>query len=98
MPSGDPHDAERREAPEPRAASGPTRRRWRGPIGTWPAVGITLAVLVAANLTLHYRSGPLGLVTAVVASALLLGVLHWAGGTRAWPRARSPAVPGGRWP
>ncbi|MFD9727417.1 CPBP family intramembrane glutamic endopeptidase [Streptomyces sp. NPDC059072] len=52
-------------------------------IGTWPAVGLTVAVLVAANLLLHRWSGPVGLVTAVVVSALLLGVLRWAGGTRA---------------
>ncbi|MFF4007820.1 CPBP family intramembrane glutamic endopeptidase [Streptomyces sp. NPDC001717] len=52
-------------------------------IGTWPAVGLTVAVLVAANLLLHRWSGPVGLVAAVVVSALLLGVLRWAGGTRA---------------
>ncbi|KOU90601.1 CAAX protease [Streptomyces sp. XY58] len=42
-----------------------------------------MAVLVTANLAVHYGSGPLGLVTAVAASALLLGVLHRAGGTAA---------------
>ncbi|MFB6619731.1 lysostaphin resistance A-like protein [Streptomyces sp. NPDC085524] len=52
-------------------------------IGTWPAVGLTVAVLVAANLVLHRWSGLPRLVTAVVVSALLLGVLRWAGGTRA---------------
>ncbi len=83
MPSGDPGDAEPREAPGPRAASDPPGRRRRGPLGTGPAVGLTLAVLVAANLAVHYRSGLPGLVTAVVASALLLGVLRGAGGTRA---------------
>ncbi|MFD7834315.1 CPBP family intramembrane glutamic endopeptidase [Streptomyces sp. NPDC059761] len=59
----------------------PRDRRRR--IGTWTAVGITVAVLAAANLALHRWSGLPGLVTAVVVSALLLGVLHWAGGTRA---------------
>ncbi|MFJ6778896.1 lysostaphin resistance A-like protein [Streptomyces yangpuensis] len=83
MPSGDPGDAEPREAPGPRAASDPPGPRRRGPLGTWPAVGLTLAVLVAANLAVHYGSGLSGPVTAVVASALLLGVLRGAGGTRA---------------
>ncbi|KJY18230.1 CPBP family intramembrane glutamic endopeptidase [Streptomyces virginiae] len=46
-------------------------------------MGLTLAVLVTANLAVHYWSGPFGLVTAVAASALLLGVLHRAGGTAA---------------
>ncbi|MFE5979094.1 CPBP family intramembrane glutamic endopeptidase [Streptomyces wedmorensis] len=59
------------------------RSRWRGPIGTWPAVGLTVAVLVAANLLLHHWTGPLRLVAAVAVSALLLGVLRWAGGTLA---------------
>ncbi|MBZ9594502.1 CPBP family intramembrane metalloprotease [Streptomyces erythrochromogenes] len=72
MPSGDPGDAEPREAPGPRR---------RGPLGTLPAVGLTLAVLVAANLAVHHGNGPSGLVTAVVASVLLLGVLRGAGGT-----------------
>ncbi|MFD8635323.1 CPBP family intramembrane glutamic endopeptidase [Streptomyces sp. NPDC059533] len=52
-------------------------------IGTWPAVGLTVAVLVVANLVMHRWSGPIGVLTAVVVSALLLGVLRWAGGTRA---------------
>ncbi|MCJ1676007.1 CPBP family intramembrane metalloprotease [Streptomyces sp. APSN-46.1] len=42
-----------------------------------------MAVLVAANLVMHRWSGLFGLVTAVAVSALLLGVLRWAGGTRA---------------
>ncbi|MGT2527048.1 CPBP family intramembrane glutamic endopeptidase [Streptomyces nojiriensis] len=52
-------------------------------IGTWPAVGLTVAVLVVANLVMHRWSGPIGVLTAVMVSALLLGVLRWAGGTRA---------------
>ncbi|KAF3469893.1 CPBP family intramembrane metalloprotease [Streptomyces sp. Tu 3180] len=44
-------------------------------------MGLTVAVLVAANSALHRWSGPFGLVTAVVASVLLLGVLRRAGGT-----------------
>ncbi|MEU9860590.1 type II CAAX endopeptidase family protein [Streptomyces sp. NPDC047971] len=50
-------------------------------IGTWPAVGITLVVLIAANLATHHWPGLPGLATAVVAGALLLGVLRAAGGT-----------------
>ncbi|MFB7374994.1 lysostaphin resistance A-like protein [Streptomyces sp. NPDC056222] len=50
-------------------------------LGTWQAVGITLAVLVAANLAIHRWTGLPGLVTAVVAGVLLLGVLRAAGGT-----------------
>ncbi|MFB7178419.1 lysostaphin resistance A-like protein [Streptomyces sp. NPDC056257] len=59
------------------------RSRRRGRIGTWPAVGLTVAVLVAANLAVHHWPGLPGLVTAVVVSALLLGVLFGAGGTLA---------------
>lgn len=68
MPSRDPDDAE---------------RRWRGPIGTWPAVVLVVAVLVAANVLLHQWTGPIRLVAAVAVSVLLLGVLRWAGGTLA---------------
>ncbi|MFI1148082.1 lysostaphin resistance A-like protein [Streptomyces sp. NPDC020817] len=57
-------------------------RRLR-PIGTWPAVGVTVAVLAAANLALHRWSGLWGVGTAVVVSAVLLGVLRLAGGTLA---------------
>ncbi|MER6779051.1 MULTISPECIES: CPBP family intramembrane glutamic endopeptidase [unclassified Streptomyces] len=57
--------------------------RRRRPIGTWPAVGVTVAVLAAANLALHRFSGLWGVVTAVVVSAVLLGVLRLAGGTLA---------------
>ncbi|MCX4529561.1 MULTISPECIES: CPBP family intramembrane glutamic endopeptidase [unclassified Streptomyces] len=70
MPRSTPEDARR-------------RRRCRRPIGTWPAVGVTVAVLVAANLAVHRWSGLWGVVTAVVVSGVLLGVLRWAGGTLA---------------
>ncbi|MEU7603333.1 CPBP family intramembrane glutamic endopeptidase [Streptomyces sp. NPDC041003] len=46
-------------------------------------MGLTVAVLVAANLAVHHWTGLSGLVTAVVVSAVLLGVLFWAGGTLA---------------
>ncbi|MEU9175407.1 hypothetical protein AB0C90_00790 [Streptomyces sp. NPDC048550] len=36
-------------------ATGPRRRRRR--IGTWPAVGVTVVVLVAANLAVHRWPG-----------------------------------------
>ncbi|MFG2294444.1 CPBP family intramembrane glutamic endopeptidase [Streptomyces sp. NPDC048603] len=52
-------------------------------IGTRTAVVLTLAVLLAANLAVHRWPGRPGLLTAVVGTALLLGVLRWAGGTRA---------------
>ncbi|MFE7581219.1 CPBP family intramembrane glutamic endopeptidase [Streptomyces gardneri] len=73
MPRRDPH-AERPHR---------ERSRWRGPIGTWPAFVLAVVVLGAANLLLHGWTGPLRLVTAVAVSALLLGVLRWAGGTLA---------------
>ncbi|MEW2417062.1 CPBP family intramembrane glutamic endopeptidase [Streptomyces sp. NPDC046866] len=81
MPCRDPGGAEPREPGPGRSASGTPRSRWRGPIGTGPATGLILAVLVAANLAAHRWPGPFGLVTAVVVSALLLAVLRWAGGT-----------------
>lgn len=76
-PSRDPDDAEHRTADD-RA-----RSRWSGSLGTWPAVGLVVVVLVAANLLLHGLTGPLRLLTAVAVSASLLGVLRWAGGTLA---------------
>ncbi|MCX5610801.1 CPBP family intramembrane metalloprotease [Streptomyces sp. NBC_00047] len=67
-------------------------------IGTWPAVGVTVAVLVAANLALHRWTGLWDLVTAVVVSGLLLGVLRWAGGTLADAGlARDTLARGARW-
>ncbi|MFF4421653.1 CPBP family intramembrane glutamic endopeptidase [Streptomyces sp. NPDC001549] len=67
-------------------------------IGTWAAVGVTVAVLAAANLALHRRTGLWGLVTAVVVSCLLLGVLRWAGGTLADAGlARGTLARGARW-
>nr|WSW42261.1 CPBP family intramembrane metalloprotease [Streptomyces sp. NBC_01001] len=59
------------------------RRRRRRRIGTWPAVGVTVVVLVAANLAVHRWPGLWGVVTAVVVSGVLLGVLRRAGGTLA---------------
>ncbi|MFE5809957.1 CPBP family intramembrane glutamic endopeptidase [Streptomyces sp. NPDC056491] len=58
-------------------------RRLRRPLGTWTAVAITVAVLVVTNLAVHRWSGLWGVVTAVVVSCLLLGVLRRAGGTLA---------------
>ncbi|MFE0647014.1 CPBP family intramembrane glutamic endopeptidase [Streptomyces sp. NPDC059534] len=66
-----------------RVPGDPTRSRWRRPIGTWPAVVLTVGVLVAANVLLAHWDGLLRLVAAVAVSVLLLGVLRWAGGTLA---------------
>ncbi len=67
-------------------------------IGTRPAVGVTVAVLAVANLALRRWTGPWGLVTAVVVSCLLLGVLRWAGGTLADAGlARGTLARGARW-
>ncbi|WP_328787283.1 CPBP family intramembrane glutamic endopeptidase [Streptomyces sp. NBC_00273] len=76
------------------------RRHDRRPrrIGTWPAVGVTVAVIGAANLALHRWTGAWALVTAVVVSGLLLGVLRWAGGTLADAGlARGTLARGARW-
>ncbi|GHI85929.1 hypothetical protein Sxan_32930 [Streptomyces xanthophaeus] len=57
-----------------------------------------MAVLAAANLALNRWTGPWGLVTAVVVSGLLLGVLRWAGGTLADAGlARGTLARGARW-
>lgn len=57
-----------------------------------------MAVLVAANLVMHRWTGLFGLVTAVVVCVLLLGVLRWAGGTRAdVGLAPSTLAHGARW-
>ncbi|MFJ7960998.1 lysostaphin resistance A-like protein [Streptomyces sp. NPDC096319] len=48
-----------------------------------PAVVLTVAVLVVANVLLHRWTGPVRLVAAVTVAAVLLGVLRWAGGTAA---------------
>ncbi|MFI8266605.1 MULTISPECIES: CPBP family intramembrane glutamic endopeptidase [unclassified Streptomyces] len=72
--------------------------RRRRPIGTWPAVGVTVAVLVAANLALHRWSGLWGVVTSLVVSAVLLGVLRRAGGTlEDAGLARGTRARGARW-
>ncbi|MEV7617195.1 CPBP family intramembrane glutamic endopeptidase [Streptomyces sp. NPDC089799] len=60
-----------------------SRVRIRRRIGTRTAVGLTVAVLAAANLAVHRWPGPPGLLTAVAGTALLLAVLRWAGGTPA---------------
>ncbi|WP_030385448.1 CPBP family intramembrane glutamic endopeptidase [Streptomyces sp. NRRL S-241] len=66
--------------------AGQRRRRpflLRRPLGTWTAVGVTVAVLVAANAAVHLWSGLWGVLTALLVSGLLLGVLRAAGGTLA---------------
>ncbi|MGW7112921.1 CPBP family intramembrane glutamic endopeptidase [Streptomyces xanthophaeus] len=61
-------------------------------------MGVTVAVLAAANLALNRWTGPWGPVTAVVVSGLLLGVLRWAGGTLADAGlARGTLARGARW-
>ncbi len=91
MPCRDPDDTEGREV-RGRAPGDTARSRRPGRIGTWPAVLLTVVVLVAANLVMHRWTGLprlpgtpglSDLVPAVVVSILLLGVLRWAGGTRA---------------
>ena len=83
VPSRDPDDAEPPSVRGHSTADALSRSRLRGPIGTWPAVGPTVAVLVVANVLMRRWSGPAALVTAVPVSVLLLGVLRRAGGTRA---------------
>lgn len=98
MPRRDPDDAERPAVRARPTAGDPARSRWGGTIGTWPAVGLVVAVLVGANLLLHHWTGPLRLVTAVTVSALLLGVLRWSGGTLADAGlARGTLARGARW-
>jgi membrane protease YdiL (CAAX protease family) len=78
--------------------SGSAQNRDRRPIGTGVAVGLTVVVLVVANLLNNRWASSFGLLTAVVVSALLLGVLFWAGG--AWSDAGlDPAAlgRGARW-
>ncbi|MFB7253674.1 CPBP family intramembrane glutamic endopeptidase [Streptomyces nojiriensis] len=85
----------------PRSTADDAGRRYgRRPrrIGTWPAVAATVAVLGAANVALNRLTGLWGLVTAVVVSGLLLGVLSWAGGTLADAGlARDTLARGARW-
>ncbi|MFD7710660.1 CPBP family intramembrane glutamic endopeptidase [Streptomyces sp. NPDC059785] len=50
-------------------------------LGTGPAVGGAVAVLAVANVTVHRWASPFGLLTSLVATALLLAVLFAAGGT-----------------
>ncbi|MFH9012320.1 lysostaphin resistance A-like protein [Streptomyces sp. NPDC017943] len=63
--------------------SGNVAERRRTPLGTWPAVGLTVALLLVANVALHRSTGWSRLAVAVLVCVLLLGVLRWAGGTRA---------------
>ncbi|GAA3373107.1 type II CAAX endopeptidase family protein [Streptomyces sannanensis] len=69
--------------PEDRAvvASGSARAGHRRRIGTGTAVGITVAVLVVANLADNRWAPLFGPLTATAVSGLLLGVLFRAGGT-----------------
>ncbi|MEU6309391.1 CPBP family intramembrane glutamic endopeptidase [Streptomyces sp. NPDC047014] len=68
-------------AQDPAAAPPPAPPR--RVLGTRTAVALTVAVLVAANLAVHRWSGAWGLLTSVVVSGALIGVLRLAGGTRA---------------
>ncbi|WP_328875977.1 CPBP family intramembrane metalloprotease [Streptomyces sp. NBC_00287] len=78
--------------------SGMLVRCLRRPIGVWPAVCVTVAVLAVTNVANHRWASPIEPVTAVAVSALLFGVLWWAGGT--WAEAGlDPAswARGARW-
>ncbi|MFF2775412.1 CPBP family intramembrane glutamic endopeptidase [Streptomyces sp. NPDC058052] len=83
MSSREPGDAEPRPPHDLGSARTPPRSRWRGPVPTWWAVALAVAVLVAANLLLNHWAGPLRLLTALTVTALLLGILRLAGGTLA---------------
>ncbi|MFD7663744.1 CPBP family intramembrane glutamic endopeptidase [Streptomyces sp. NPDC059788] len=68
------------------------------PMGTGAAVGVTVSVLTVANLADNRWAPSFGVLTAVVVSALLLGVLFRAGGT--WADAGLDAATlkrGARW-
>ncbi|MBD3575920.1 CPBP family intramembrane metalloprotease [Streptomyces sp. KD18] len=97
----DPGGADPRQSRGPRTGTRtPPPRRWRGTLGTWPAVGLTLAVLAAANVAAHAGPADTAVRTgaAVAVTALLLGVLRWAGGTRADAGlARGTLARGARW-
>lgn len=66
-------------------ASAPVQRMptasLRRALGTRPAILITVALLVVANLTNNRWAPAWGLVTAPVTVVLLLAVLRWSGGT-----------------
>ncbi|WP_225993773.1 CPBP family intramembrane glutamic endopeptidase [Actinomadura rudentiformis] len=74
--------------------SGSAQNRDRRPIGTGVAVGFIVVVLVVTNLLNHRWASSFGLLTAVVVSVLLLGVLFCAGGT--WADAGLDLVALGR--
>ena len=70
----------------------------RRPLDARPAVALTVALLVVTNLTNNRWAPAWGLLTAPVASALLLGVLWWSGGTMADAGlGRASLARGARW-
>lgn len=83
MSSREPGDAEPRPDHDPGSARTPPRGRWRGPVPLRWAVGLAVAVLVAANVLLNHWTGPLRLLAALAVTALLLAILRRAGGTLA---------------